>query len=163
MTTLVGDDADHEPTPQEQPPVTTRDTGPARTVVREVSLPLPSPTEGCANARAFVRGALGAWGIDDETRGDVEQVASELVAHAFRVGGAVLDLTLRLEDDRDGEQVVVDVVTVESSASGEPDDDESPQLFIVGRLSSDWGVGESPSSPRVWACVQVQETPQPQP
>src|SRR6478672_3626980 len=103
MTALVGDDADHEPAPEEQARVNApRDPGAGRTVVREVSLPLPSPAEGCANARAFVRGALGAWGIDDETRADVEQVASELVAHAFRVGGAVLDLTLRLEDDRDG-------------------------------------------------------------
>jgi hypothetical protein len=158
MTAVVGDDADHEPARHDEPPVTSRAGPVPRAVVREVSLPLPSPTDGCANARAFVRGVLGAWGIDDETRDDVEQIASELVAHAMRVGGSVLHLTLRLEDVRDGEQVAVDVVSVESSGQGE-DDDESPQLFIVGRLSSDWGVDVSESGPRVWALVQVQGPP----
>jgi hypothetical protein len=158
MTAVVGDDAGHEPARHEEPPVPHRASPVPRAVVREVSLPLPSPTDGCANARAFVRGVLGAWGIDDETRDDTEQVASELVAHALRVGGSGLHLTLRLEDDPHGEQVAVDVVTAEGSARGE-DDDESPQLFIVGRLSSDWGVVSAETGPRVWARVQVQGPP----
>src|SRR5439155_13602977 len=66
---------------------------------RQVSLPLRSAAEGCANARAFVRGALVRWGVPGTTVDDVEQVSSELVAHAFRVGARQVDLELALDEE----------------------------------------------------------------
>jgi hypothetical protein len=122
--------------------------------VREVALPLSEPANGSAHARAFVRGALARWQVDDTTMNEVGHVASELVAHAFRAGAGSVDLQLSLD-----ESFVFVQVCSRSRATEAPDEPgtdpaASPELFIVGRLAVDWWARDGADGPVLWAKVQ---------
>jgi hypothetical protein len=146
---------DDPQSPEAQPPRYDRQAATGHGV-RQVALPLSEPENGSVNARAFVRGALGRWGVADSTRHEVEQVASELVVHAFTHGSTAVDLQLTLDESAVAVHVRSRAATAgPSTAAADPDavDEASPQLFIVGRLAVDWWVRHGPQGPVLWARV----------
>jgi hypothetical protein len=134
--------------------------------VREVCLPLPTPNHGSAHARAFVRGALSCWDVDSVTLADVEHVASELVALAFRLGSASLELELSKDDGFVHVRVRGPAGAQPTAGLGSPEvddpevdspEEDSPELFVVGRLATDWWAHVDGGAVDMWARVMEED------
>jgi anti-sigma regulatory factor (Ser/Thr protein kinase) len=106
-------------------------------------------------ARATVRQALAAWGIDDPS-GDAELLASELVANAAEHGdGNPISLALRRHAEPGGRSSITCEVTDTSPGmprrtESTPDAERGRGLAIVAALASNSGVRPETSGKTSW-------------
>jgi anti-sigma regulatory factor (Ser/Thr protein kinase) len=130
-------------------------------------------------ARAAVRQALAAWGMDDPS-GDAELLASELVANAAEhTGSQQIGFMLRRHTGRDGQRGVTCEVTDTSPAMPRrtdpgPDAERGRGLAIVTALASASGVRPETGGKTAWftlalpgrpatACPAAQRQPEREP
>ncbi len=125
------------------------------TAVAEFRAELPASLGSARQARAAVREALAAWGLD-YLAGDAELLASELVANAAEHGdGQPIGLALRRVPGPRGEQSLVCEVTDTSPAmpmprDAEPDAERGRGLSIVSALARTSGVTPSLVGKTAW-------------
>src|SRR5215467_12784590 len=106
-------------------------------------------------ARAAVRQALAAWGIDDPS-GDAELLASELVANAAEHGdGNPISLALRRHAEPGGRSGITCEVTDTSPVmprrtESTPDAERGRGLVIVTALASHSGIRPETSGKTSW-------------
>jgi anti-sigma regulatory factor (Ser/Thr protein kinase) len=106
-------------------------------------------------ARATVRQALAAWGMDDPS-GDTELLASELVANATEhTGSQQIGFVLRRHTEPDGQRGVTCEVTDTSPAVPRPrqasrSDERGRGLAIVTALASTSGVRPEADGKTAW-------------
>lgn len=118
---------------------------------REARLPLSAQASCAPEARAFLRAALRSWRMPELIDGDLEVVATELIANALRHTGqpSVMVLTY------DGQTVRVEVGDGSRLAPRprRPDRGETSGrgLAIVESLALRWGVTPTLGGKRVWA------------
>ena len=112
----------------------------------------PAPAR---QARAAVRQALAAWGMDDPS-GDAELLASELVANAAEHGdGAPISLALRRHTEPGGQPGLTCEVTDTSPAMPQPADpgpdaERGRGLAIVAALAHSSGVRTTGTGKTTW-------------
>ncbi|MGW0707198.1 ATP-binding protein [Streptomyces sp. NPDC002643] len=117
---------------------------------------LPATPASAGEARRTVRELLDEWGVSAETREDVLLITSELVTNALTHTTSEW-IVCRLQ--MTGQRLRIEV---EDQSGGDaqptrrrpgPDDQNGRGLMLVGMLSSDWGVGDTPqrSGRVVWA------------
>jgi len=121
----------------------------------------PAPAR---QARAAVREALAAWGMDDRS-GDAELLASELVANAAEhADGQHIGLVLRRHTGRDGQRGVTCEVTDTSPALPRPrrastSDERGRGLAIVTALASASGVRPETGGKTAWFTLTLPGRP----
>ncbi|GAB7190828.1 hypothetical protein NUM3379_15350 [Kineococcus sp. NUM-3379] len=120
----------------------------------EATLPLPADLRSVADARAFLRTALRAWG-GDPLSDTAELVLTELVTNALvHTDG---DASVGLRYDRDGKRLLI---SVQDTSTRRPTAREAAPgatggrgLAIVGALAQEWGVAMEGDGKSVWAEV----------
>jgi hypothetical protein len=117
---------------------------------RELEPELGSPGE----ARALIRAACLAWGVDDGVRDDAELVVSELVANVVDHAGTRCTLDVSKSD----EGLLIEVRDFYScpSPQARPVDPLARRgrgLQVVAAVSSRWGVTPFPDGKSVWALL----------
>lgn len=131
---------------------------------------LPAVPASAGEARRTVRELLGEWEVPAETAEDVLLITSELVTNALthtdsewivcRLQFTGRRLRIEVEDQSGGP-------TQPARRRPGPDDQNGRGLMLVGMLSSDWGVRDTPqrSGRVVWAELpsEGRETPEPAP
>lgn len=117
---------------------------------------LPAVSASAGEARRTVRELLDEWGVDAELREDVLLITSELVTNVLthttsewivcRLHMTGQRLRLEVEDQNSGH-------ALPSRRRPGPDDQNGRGLMLVGMLSGDWGVRDTPqrSGRVVWA------------
>jgi len=127
--------------------------------VPEVSLRLPTGGSGERGqapgiVRAFARGALAAWQVDDDVARDVEQVASELAAAVLRRAPSDAEVLVRRCPTS------VRVLVRASGCHGDRADDRpDQQTALLDALTDSWGgVDEESGDVRLWADVPLAGT-----
>ncbi|MDX2699771.1 ATP-binding protein [Streptomyces ipomoeae] len=117
---------------------------------------LPATPTSAGEARRTVRELLDEWGVVPETREDMLLITSELVTNALthtasewivcRLHMTGQRLRIEVEDQNSGH-------ALPARRRPGPDDQNGRGLMLVGMLSSDWGVRETPqrSGRVVWA------------
>jgi anti-sigma regulatory factor (Ser/Thr protein kinase) len=117
---------------------------------RELDPELGSPGE----ARAVLRSACLAWGVDDEVRDDAELIVSELVANVVDHAGTRCTLGVTATDD--GLLIEVRDFYPCSPPQARPVDPAARRgrgLQVVAALSSRWGVIPYPDGKSIWALL----------
>ena len=113
---------------------------------------LPAGLTSARQARAVVRQALAAWGIEDPDR-DGELLASEVVANAAEHGRGPIRLALRRDPDhRSGircEVTDTSPVMPKPREAG-PGEERGRGLAIVSALASESGVRASEAGKTTW-------------
>jgi anti-sigma regulatory factor (Ser/Thr protein kinase) len=121
----------------------------------------PAPAR---QARAAVRQALAAWGMDDPS-GNAELLASELVANAAEhTGGQHIGLVLRWHTGRDGQRGVTCEVTDTSPSlprlrQATTGDERGRGLAIVTALASASGVRPETGGKTAWFTLSLPGRP----
>ena len=121
----------------------------------------PAPAR---QARAAVRQALAAWGMDDPS-GDAELLASELVANAAEhTGSHQIGFVLRRHTGQDGRRAVTCEVTDTSPVLPQPrqasaSDERGRGLAIVTALAAASGVRPEASGKTTWFTLTVPARP----
>ena len=116
---------------------------------------LPADLASARQARAAVRQALAAWGMD-RLSGDAELLASELVANAAEHGdGQPIGLALRRHAGPGGGPGITCEVTDTSPAMPQrrepgPDDERGRGLAIVAALARSSGVRATRAGKTTW-------------
>ncbi|GHH81165.1 ATP-binding protein [Streptomyces capitiformicae] len=117
---------------------------------------LPAVLASAGEARRTVRELLGEWEVGAETREDALLITSELVTNALthttsewivcRLHMTGQRLRIEVEDQHSGHELP-------ARRRPGPDDQNGRGLMLVGVLSSDWGVRDTPqrSGRVVWA------------
>jgi anti-sigma regulatory factor (Ser/Thr protein kinase) len=126
-------------------------TGPADDVLRAE---LPADLTSARQARAAVRQALAAWGMNDPS-GDAELLASELVANASEHGGGPISLALRRQAAQDGKPGIACEVTDTSpdlpgQRQARPGAERGRGLAIVEALASSAGTRATDTGKTTW-------------
>ena len=121
-------------------------TGPADDVLRAE---LPADLTSARQARAAVRQALAAWGMNDPS-GDAELLASELAANAAEHGRGPISLALRRQAAQDGQPGIACEVTDTSpdlprQHQAGPEEERGRGMAIVTALATD--IGTRPAGP----------------
>ena len=117
-----------------------------------VSAELPAGLTSARQARAVVRRALAAWGIEDPD-GDSELLASEVVANAAEHGGGPIRLSLRRDPgDRGGIrcEVTDSSPAVPRLREAGPGEERGRGLAIVSALASESGVRATVAGKTAW-------------
>ncbi|WP_234046768.1 ATP-binding protein [Streptomyces adelaidensis] len=131
---------------------------------------LPAVPASAGEARRTVRELLGEWEVRPETLEDALLITSELVTNALthtrsewivcRLQITGRRLRIEVEDQSGG-------LSQPARRRPGPDDQNGRGLMLVGMLSSDWGVGDTPqrSGRVVWAELpsEGRETAEPAP
>lgn len=131
---------------------------------------LPAVPASAGEARRTVRELLGEWGVTPDLREDALLITSELVTNALthttsewivcRLHLTGQRLRIEVEDQNCGH-------AQPARRRPGPDDQNGRGLMLVGMLSSDWGVDETPqrSGRVVWAELpsEGRETAEPAP
>ena len=96
-------------------------------------------------ARAAVRQALAAWGMNDPS-GDAELLASELAANAAEHGRGPISLALRRQAAQDGQPAIACEITDTSpdlprQHQAGPEEERGRGMAIVTALATDAGTG----------------------
>jgi anti-sigma regulatory factor (Ser/Thr protein kinase) len=112
-------------------------------------------------ARSAVRQALAAWGMDDLS-GDVELLASELVANAAEHTCTPIGLALRHHPGPTGERGITCEVTDTSPSpprprQAKPDDERGRGLAIVTALATGSGVRTEPTGKTSWFTLALRD------
>ncbi len=106
-------------------------------------------------ARDYVCAELGAHGLDHLIE-DVRLVASELVTNGVTHAQTPLTVTLALEDESLRLSVVDSATSVPVRCAPQVTDVGGRGLWLVGVLSSDWGVRlDGDGHKTVWASFSV--------
>jgi hypothetical protein len=142
--------------PQEAPteptaPAGQAETGPADGVIRAE---LPADLTSARQARAAVRQALAAWGMDDPF-GDAELLASELAANASEHGSGPVSLALRRQAAPDGQPAITCEVTDTSphlprQRLAGPGAERGRGMAIVEALASSSGTRATEAGKTTW-------------
>lgn len=119
----------------------------------EVSTALPATPAAAADARAFVRGSLGAWRLDEDLVQSAELVASELVTNAVTHTGTAPELLLAREPGAGLLRIsVIDSSTRHPSPrEAAPDAVGGRGMAIVDVLALSWGTTPTGQGKAVWA------------
>ena len=133
---------------------------------------LPAGLSSAREARAVVRQALAAWGIEDPDR-DGELLASEVVANAAEHGGGPIRLALRRDPDRPAGitcEVTDTSPVVPRPREAGPGEERGRGLAIVSALAAESGVRASEAGKTTWFTLalgdRIQNTarqPEPEP
>jgi anti-sigma regulatory factor (Ser/Thr protein kinase) len=113
-------------------------------------------------ARATIRHAMAAWGMDDPS-GDAELLASELVANAAEhARSQQIGFVLRRHTERDGQRGVTCEVTDTSPALPQPrqastSDERGRGLAIVAALASTSGVRPETGGKTAWFTLTLRD------
>ena len=113
---------------------------------------LPAALTSARQARAVVRQALAAWGIED-LAGDSELLASEIVANAAEHGGGPIRLALRRDPDRPAGitcEVTDTSPVVPRQREAGPGEERGRGLSIVSALAAESGVRASEAGKTTW-------------
>jgi anti-sigma regulatory factor (Ser/Thr protein kinase) len=115
---------------------------------------LPPGLTSARQARAAVRHALAAWGIDDPG-GDAELLASELAANAAEHAGGPVTLALHRHSGPGGRPGITCEIT--DTAPRQPrrqqagaDAERGRGLAIISALADDYGVRPGPGGKTTW-------------
>jgi hypothetical protein len=143
-------------------PAATGQPGPREPGVFRADLAaVPAPAR---QARAAIRHALAAWGIDDPC-GDAELLASELVANAAEhTPSQQIGLVLRRHTQPDGQRGVTCEVTDTSPALPQPrqagaSDERGRGLAIVAALATASGVRPEAGGKTAWFTLTLPGRP----
>jgi anti-sigma regulatory factor (Ser/Thr protein kinase) len=125
-------------------------TLPQGAAVRHVTEVFARDAVEVGRARAFVRSALGAWGLADQIP-VLELGVSELVTNAVVHGAGGIEVCLTLRGD-------VVHLSVADEGGGTPRIDRRAEagdaggwgLRLVDRMSDAWGTSSGPHATRVW-------------
>ncbi|HVB41184.1 MAG TPA: ATP-binding protein [Streptosporangiaceae bacterium] len=107
------------------------------------------------HARATVRRALTAWGLDSITT-DAQLLASELVANAVEhAEGAPIRLIVREQPAHDGQRGIICQITdtaptMPKPRHAQPDSERGRGLWIVAALATDSGVTRHAHGKTAW-------------
>ena len=135
---------------------------------------LPAGLASAREARAVVRKALAAWGIEDPDR-DGELLASEVVANAAEHAGGPIRLALRREHEPGHPAGITCEVTDTSTAvprqrEAGPGEERGRGLAIVSALASDSGTRATGAGKTTWFTLALGDRiqhaarqPQPEP
>ena len=152
--------------PQPESAARTAQEQPGDVVRAELPAALPSARE----ARAVVRQALTAWGIEDPD-GDSELLVSEVVANAAEHGGGPIRLSLR-RDPEDPAGIRCEVTdtspVVPRQREAGPGEERGRGLAIVSALATESGVRATEAGKTSWFTLalgdRIQHAPrQPEP
>ena len=115
---------------------------------------LPAALTSARQARAVVRRALAAWGIEDPDR-DSELLASEVVANAAEHGGGPIRLSLR-RDHEPGRSAGITCEVTDTSPvvprprEAGPGEERGRGLAIVSALATESGVRATEDGKTSW-------------
>jgi anti-sigma regulatory factor (Ser/Thr protein kinase) len=135
------------------------DQRPADTMI---TAKLTADASPAREARAAVRRAITAWGMDALSE-DAELLASELVANAAEhAGGNSISFALRRQADRNGDPGITCEVSDTSPVlpqihDAAPDAERGRGLAIVAALASASGVRASPAGKTSWFSLAVRD------
>lgn len=125
---------------------------------------LPASLLAPRQARATVRHALNAWGLDALSN-DAELIASELVANAAEhADGTPIGLTIHQHAERGGRRGILCQIADAAPAwpppgPGQPDRERGRGLQIVAALSDGHGIVTSPHGKTAWFTLTAQTGP----
>jgi anti-sigma regulatory factor (Ser/Thr protein kinase) len=123
---------------------------------------LPGDLTAARQARAAVRRALAAWGIDDPS-GDAELLASEIVANAAEhADGGRIRIALSRTLQPSGQAGITCEVTDTSPAlprsrQADPDAERGRGMAIVAALATASGVRAGPAGKTTWFTLAVSD------
>lgn len=122
---------------------------------------LPADLASARQARSAVRRALAAWEMDDPD-GDVELLASELVANAAEHASGPIGFALRRHAQPDGRRGITCEVTDASPglprpAHAQPGDERGRGLAIVTALATASGVRAEPVGKTTWFTLALRD------
>jgi anti-sigma regulatory factor (Ser/Thr protein kinase) len=138
-------------------------TGPADDVLRAE---LPADLTSARQARAAVRQALAAWGMNDPS-GDAELLASELAANAAEHGRGPISLALRRQAAQDGQPGIACEVTDTSpdlprQHQAGPEEERGRGMAIVTALATDVGTRPAGRGKTTWFTPALHAAAEPQ-
>ncbi|WP_336320251.1 SpoIIE family protein phosphatase [Streptomyces lavendofoliae] len=111
---------------------------------------LADDPEAVGRARALATGQVDAWGLDGELSFTTELVVSELVTNAIRYASGPIQL--RLIRDRTLICEVSDTGHTSPHLRRAGSDDEGGRgLFLVARMTQQWGTRYTPTGKTIWA------------
>ena len=124
----------------------TRVLGPDRTRAWR----LPNRAESAGTARRVAAGQLADWGLGDLVTG-TELVVSELVTNAVRYSDGDVELRLIVRENTLACEVTDTGRAAPTLRRAQDDEEGGRGLFLVARLTLDWGVRTAARGKRVWA------------